>query len=135
LFVDWVTARDGCRDPLKGGAVLLAPSLAWQAQRGERVPASRRLRTPVATRRGDRSFSRGLLSRELRRAAKALASPSRRRAHPHGKRRRRRLWANLPLQRGHAMLPAQKIAEKGGAAKRVRPDAWYWIGPLGGVST
>ena len=31
------------------------------------------------------------------------------------------------------MLPAQKIAEKGGAAKRVRPDAWHRVGPFGDV--
>src|SRR6185437_3493001 len=53
LFVDWVTARDGCRDPLKGGAVLLAPSLAWQAQRSAASACRQAVACGRPSRRGE----------------------------------------------------------------------------------
>ena len=91
-------ARDGCGNPFRCGAVLLAPSRAWQARGGILA-----------------SFRDGGRAVALFTSGEPLASPSRQPAYPQGKRRRRRLWANLPLQTRHAMLQAAKNNGKGGA--------------------
>jgi hypothetical protein len=129
LIACCAVVRGRCGNPFRCGAVLLAPSRAWQARAARRERAA----TPsLADGYCDKArrqfvFARPL-SRDRRRhqAAKPLASQPSRPACPQGKPRRRRLWANLPLQTRHAMLRTQKITEKAGQRrlKRVRPDAW-----------